>query len=224
MKKLLLGIICTFNISNARADLWGADLPLLAQIVFNTLNTMYQLQQQTKMLSDEMSGINDRISRIQTISDVVNPSDWNQWKDPKTALTKLQKIYQTLPKEYKSEKSDLVEAELSKAMNLISNVSLDTKQTFQSGKELEARALSSSPGVSQKLVASGMGTLITQQAQSQVIQSHVVSLLTQMLADGHEKETRLIMSKGGSLRDISGALSGKDKSFSSTVLGFGGGK
>lgn len=224
MKKIFLVIICTFNISSARADLWGADLPLLAQIVFNTLNTMYQLQQQTKMLQDEMSGINDRIDRIKTISDVVNPNDWDQWKDPKKALTKLQKIYKTLPKEYKSEKSDLVEAELSRAMNLISNVSIDTKQTFQSGKELEARGLSSSPGVSQKLVASGVGTLITQQAQAQVIQSHVVSLLSQMLADGHEKETRLIISKGESYRDISGALGGKDKKFSNTVLGFGGNK
>lgn len=221
MKRILLVIVCTFNFSFARADLWGADLPLLAQIVFNTLNTMYQLQQQTKMLQDEMSGINDRIERIKTISEVVNPNDWNQWKDPKTALAKLQKIYQTLPQEYKSEKSSLVEAELARAMNLISNVAVDTKQTFLSGKELEARGLSSSPGVSQKLAASGVGTLITQQAQSQVIQSHVVSLLSQMLADGHEKETRLITSKGASLRDISGALSTKDKSFSNTVLGFG---
>lgn len=89
----------------------------------------------------------------------------------------------------------MIEAELTNAMNLIARLNLNQLQ-INSGKELEARALGSSPGVSQKLTASGVGTLISLESQTQVIQSHVVSLLTQMLAEGHEKESRMVMSKG----------------------------
>lgn len=220
IKAYVFSIVLMFQL-NAKADLWGADLPLLAKIVFNTLHTMYELQQQTNLLKDEMAGINDRITRIKTISDIVQPSEWDKWKDPKEAVARLDKIYKALPKEYKSEKSTLVESEIAKAMNLVANVSTDSKSTFNSGKELENRALHSSPGVSQKLTASGVGTLISQQAQSQVLQSHVVSLLTQMLADGHEKESRLVISKGESYKTISSELSQKESSFSGTALKFG---
>lgn len=223
IKTLMFSIVLSFQL-NAKADLFGGDLPLLAQIVFNTLHTMYELQQQSRLLKDEMAGINDRINRIKTISDIVQPSEWDKWKDPKEALNRLDKIYKSLPKEYKSEKSDLVESEIARAMNLISNISTDTKSTFKSGKELEARALDSSPGVSTKLTASGVGTLITQQAQSQVIQSHVVSLLTQMLADGHEKDSRMIISKGESYKNFSSSLNQKESSFSKTALKFGSSK
>jgi hypothetical protein len=220
MKKYLFSFFLVFQLQ-AKADLFGGDLPLLAQIVFNTLHTMYELQQQSQLLKDEMAGINDRIQRVKTINDIVQPSEWDNWKDPKEALGRLDKIYKALPKEYKTEKSDLVESEIAKAMTLISNVSTDTKSTFISGKELEARALNSSPGVSAKLTASGVGTLISQQAQSQVIQSHVVSLLTQMLADGHEKESRMILTKAENYKTFSQSLSQKESSFSNTALKFG---
>ena len=185
---------------------------------------MYELQRQSQLMDDEMRGINDKINRIKTINDVVQPSEWSKWKDPSEALRRIQLIYQTLPKEYRSEKSDLIEDELSRAMNLISKVALDTKTTFASGKELENRGLNSSPAVAQKLTASGMGTMITQHAQSQVIQSHIVSLLTQMVADGHEKETRFIVNQGKSYRSFSQSLSSKENTFSSLVFGFGSAK
>ena len=72
MKKLI--IVTAFLIlpyQQAKADLWGADLPLLAEIVFNTLYTMMELQKQTTQMEEQMSGIKDRINRIRTISELV---------------------------------------------------------------------------------------------------------------------------------------------------------
>ena len=224
MKKFFVAFVLVFNFSTARADLFGGDLPLLAQIVTNTLYSMYELQKQSEMWDDQMRGVKDKIYRIETIKKVIQPSEWDKWKDPSEALRRIQLIYQTLPKEYRSEKSDMIEDELSRAMNLVSRVNLETKTTFESGKELENRGLNSSPAVAQKLTASGMGTMISQQAQSQVLQSHMVSLLTQMLAEGHEKETRFIVNKGLSYNNVSKSLNSKENKFSSIVLGFGGGK
>lgn len=221
MKKYLVVILIPFLSLNAKADLWGGDLPLLAQIVTNTLNTIMELQRQRQLMEDEMAGIRDRIDRIRTINDLVQPSQWDQWKNPEEAVRRLGVIYRTMPKEYRSEKADMIESELTNAMNLIARVKSESATNYNSGKELESRALNSSPGVSQKLTASGVGTLISLESQTQVIQSHVVSLLTQMLADGHEKESRLVMTKGQSYSTVSGSLGNKTNKFSDLVLGKG---
>lgn len=218
MKKLVLIAILSLMPLKAKADLWGADLPLLAEIVFNTLHTMMELEKQSQHMSDELSGIKDRIHRIRTISDVVQPSEWEKWKDPKEAINRLRIVYHSIPKEYRSEKYDQIEHELSRAMNLVARIGPETATTFKSGKEMEVRGADASPGVAQKLTASGVGTLIALESQSQVIQSHVISLLTQMLAAGNERETRSVVSRGGSFKAFSTNLSQKDSQFSELVL------
>lgn len=218
MKKLGIVFILSFSL-NAKADLWGADLPLLAEIVFNTLHTMQELEKQSQHWNDELAGIKDKIDRIKTIADMVQPNSWDKWKDPKEALNRLKFIYRTVPKEYRSEKYDLIEDELSKAMNLVARVGPETSTNFKSGKELEYRGANASPGVAQKLTASGIGTLISIESQTQVIQSHITSLLAQMLADMNEKESRTVVTKGSSLKSSSENLSQSDFKFSELVLG-----
>lgn len=202
----------------AKADFWGGDLPLLATIVTNTLMTLRELERQTSMYKDEMDGIRDKLNRIQTISELVQPSTWNDWKDPQVALRRLREIYYTIPNEYRTEKSDEVERELSRAMNAISKISSEAHTTFQSGKELERRAADASPGVANKLTASGVGTLVALEAQSQVLQSHITSLLAQMLAQSNEKEARALVAKGTGFSSLSSSLSQTDSAFSSRAL------
>ena len=145
MKKLILIAALSIMPLKAKADLWGADLPLLAEIVFNTLHTMMELEKQSQHMQDELAGIKDRIHRIRTIADVVQPSEWEKWKDPKEALNRLRIVYHTVPKEYRSEKYDQIEHELSRAMNLVARVGPETATTFKSGKEMEQRGADASP-------------------------------------------------------------------------------
>jgi len=93
----LLGVIMFFAVPS-RADFWGGDLPLLAEIVMNTLNTLNELEKQSTLLQEEMAGIKDKIYRVETIANVVQPATWNEWKNPSEALRRLQTIYYTLPK------------------------------------------------------------------------------------------------------------------------------
>ncbi len=218
MKKLILVGFLMITPFHAKADLWGGDLPLLAQIVFNTLHTMVELERQTKHLDDELAGIRDRIYRIQTIADLVHPSEWDKWKDPREAINRLRMIYHTIPKEYRSEKSDNIEHELSQAMNMVARVTPEAATSFRSGKEMERRGADASPGVAQKLTASGIGSLIAMESQSQVIQSHITSLLAQMLAEGNEKETRSIATKGSSFKSVAVNLGQNSSQFSEVVL------
>lgn len=218
MNRLLFIPLLLLFIKPARADFWGGDIPLLAEIVTNTLNTLSELQKQGGLLNDELAGIKDKINRITTITDLVKPADWNKWKDPREAMNRIKMIYHTLPKEYRSAKSDMIESEISNAMNLAARVSSDAQSAFLSGKEMEQRGADASPGVAQKLTASGVGTLISIQSQQQVAQAHVVSLLTQMLAEANEKESRAIESSGATYRGVQESLGEKDRAFSRLVL------
>lgn len=221
MKKLILVIAFIISPFHAKADLWGGDLPLLAEIVFNTLNTMMELKNQTEAMNDELEGIKERINRIRTISDVVQPSQWDKWKDPKEAINRLRIIYHAIPKEYRSEKYDTIEDEIAKAMNLVARVGPETKKSFESGKELERRGADASPGVAQKLTASGVGSLVSLESQSLVMQSHITSLLAQILAEGNEKETRAVATRGTSMKSFSEHLNQSENKFSRIVLGEG---
>lgn len=219
MKKIVLVSAFLFLPYQAKADLWGADLPLLAEIVFNTLHTMMELEKQSQHMNDELAGIKDRINRIRTISDAVQPSQWEKWKDPREAVTRLRIIYHAMPKEYRSEKYDTIEDEIAKAMNLAARVAPESKTSFESGKELERRGADASPGVAQKLTASGVGSLVSLESQSLTMQSHIITLLAQMLANGNEKETRAVSIRGNSMKAFSTNLSqGGDSKFSRIVL------
>lgn len=220
MKKFLLfpAFLLFVTSQPARADFWGGDIPLLAQIVTNTLSTLAQLQQQTKMLRDQTQGINDQINRIKTIEKLINPSNWKEWKNPEVALKRLKEIYYTLPPEYRNQKSDAFESEMSKAMALSSQMTDEANSTFLSGKELERRGADASPAVAEKLTASGVGTLISLEAQSQVAQSQMISLLSQMLAQGVEQESRKVTMTGNSFKSIGESLSVQEKTLSSLVV------
>lgn len=217
--------ICTLLIALTplTSHAWGgaANIPYLVKIVANTLKTLEELERQTTMLKDQTAGIKDRINRIKTIADLVHPDRWSEWKDPTEAINRLRLIYHTLPKEYHSEKADQIEAEIGRAMNLIAQINRETKSAFDSGKELERLGANSSPGVAQKLTASGVGTLIALESQTQVIQSQITSLLAQMIAEGNEKESRYVVSRAQSFKHISTNIDNKDRRFSQQATSMG---
>ena len=221
MRKYFLVVFCLFGFAPvAHADWFGADLAYLAQIVQNTLGTLTQLQQETGYLSDAYAGINDKIIRLKTIENLVQPSSWSKWRNPKEALRRLKLIYDTMPAQYHNKKSDLIENEISDAMTLVSQVSPNARRAYESGRELERRGENVSPGVAEKLTASGVGSMLQVQSQTMILESHITSLLAQMLADANERETRSVVSRGETFRSVSSSLKARRSSFSREVLGF----
>jgi hypothetical protein len=225
MKKTFLLGLCFAQICltpPAKADLFGGDLPLLAEIVMNTLQTLRELEAQTSLAKAELEGIKEKVTRMKTIAELVQPSSWDEWKDPKEATRRLKEIYFTLPEKYRSEKANALEKELASAMNEIGKLTAGARDTFLSGKELEAKGSDASPGVAQKLTASGTGTLVSMAAQQQVLTSHITSLLVQMLAQSNEQEARAIVSSGAALDAVARNLSQEKTSFSERATAIGG--
>ena len=195
----------------ARADFWGGDIPLLIEIVTNTLNTLYELRDQSEMLRRELRGIDDKIYRLKTVQDIIGPNDLGAWKDPREALRRLQRIYYTLPPEFRTEKSDEVERRISQAMSVAGVLVDSAKPAFNSGKELEKTGLEVGPAVANKMTASGVGTLVALQSQNQVAQATIISLLSQMIAENGSKEVARLNSQSKEYKSMGTGLSGFSK-------------
>ncbi len=206
---IYVALFCSVFVSRpARADFWGGDIPLLLQIITNTLNTLHELQHQSDLLKKELRGIDDKIHRIQAIKELLNPQDKERWKDPVDALKRLQTIYTLLPDQFKTQKSKEVEEQLAQALVLAEQLKRASAPAYESGRELEKKALDSGPAVSQKLAASGIGTLVTLEAQNQVAQGTIINLLSQMIAEGASKDASLASSQAKEMKQMSGGLSG----------------
>lgn len=204
-----LGLLCSLLTPNlSHADMFGGDIPLLIQIVSNTLGTLKQMQHQSSLLKSELRGIEDKIHRIEAIKDVLSPRDKEVWRNPLEAARRLQAIYHLLPAEFKTRKSKEIEAKLADALVLAESLKRASQASFDSGKQLEKKSLDSGPAVAQKLAASGIGTLVTLEAQNQIAQSTIIGLLSQMIAEGESKHAAQISNQAEQMREVGSSLGG----------------
>src|ERR1019366_6690788 len=101
MKKSILTLIFFSLLSlPARADFWGGDLPLLAQILSNAIQELAQLksilgttQDNLDLLRQINQGINDCLALYNTIAPDTNPGLYKDWDKVQTALGKISSIY-----------------------------------------------------------------------------------------------------------------------------------
>src|ERR1700733_11455532 len=86
---VMMIIILSTPINFARADFWGGDLSLLAEIVSNTLQTLYQLRDimgngvdTLQFMRDINSGIRDAMGIMQTFNTTIHPGVMGELQGP----------------------------------------------------------------------------------------------------------------------------------------------
>lgn len=213
MKYLIFIFLITLMVPKQAHAFFGgvSNIPFLIEIVANTLNTLREIRGQTKIMRKEMEGIDDKIKRLEAIRDILQPDNMKDWKDPRIAARRLREIYINLPDEFKTKKSDEIERQLSEAIGLSAQLIEKASSIHKSGKEIEKMGLEKSPGVAQKLTASGIGTLITLESQNQVAQATIISLLSQMIAEEGSKEAARLKSQSEEFKSISKGMTGLSK-------------
>lgn len=203
---LSLVLSLSFAAVPARADLFGGDVAVLAKILVETIKQVRELQKQSDLLEDELRGINDRIRRLAAIKEIIQGTSSEEWKNPAKAVRRLSDIYYTLPPELRTKKADAVESELRRAVDLATRITNSAGDAHRTGADLEKDALGKSPGVAQKLTASGVGSLIELSAQNQVAQGTIISLLTQMVAESSDRSARELSGRSSAYGDMSQTL------------------
>lgn len=208
-QKMILGsslLALSLMTTPVRADLFGGDVAVLAKILVETIKQVRELQKQSDLLEDELRGVNDRIRRLAAIKELIQGTSSEEWRNPAKAVRRLSDIYYTLPPELRTKKADAVELELRRAVDLATRITNSAGDAHKTGSDLEQDALSKSPGVAQKLTASGVGSLIELSAQNQVAQGTIISLLTQMVAESGDRNAREISGRSSAYGDMSRTL------------------
>ncbi|MCM0604499.1 MAG: hypothetical protein KA715_00240 [Xanthomonadaceae bacterium] len=97
---LTVSIVSSLFPKPAKADLWGMDIPLLIQIVTNTIQQVEQLrsivgagQDSLNLMRSINQGVNDSLALAQTIAPNQFSGIYSDWNNTSQALARLEEIY-----------------------------------------------------------------------------------------------------------------------------------
>ena len=124
-----------FSSPKARADLWGGDIHLLIQIVFNTLQQLMAMkdmlenqEDQLDLLREVNAGINDSLDMIRTSFPEIDPGIYSDWNKLGGALEKLAKLYGKPEKSSNSEVEEITDQSVAEAVVLNNDVYKYTRE------------------------------------------------------------------------------------------------
>lgn len=180
---------------SSRADMFGGDLALLAQILSNSVQQLVQLrailrngQEDLGLLKQINNGINDSLNLIRTINPYADPGLFRDLRNVQDAISKLQAIYGIVvdsPSAQAQRNSDQVASE---AFSMGNSIFDYTKDIDRIGNEIAQFSHQVSPGGAQKLTAQSLGVLLNVMTTSLRAQAAGLKLQAQSLAQENKKE------------------------------------
>ena len=180
------------------ADLFGGDIPLLIQIVVNTLQELAQLRAIVGSSQDSLSlmreinqGINDSLNIIQTMRKNQSPGVFGDWKSVDGALGQIQQIYGIVVPSPNSQMEQITDQSVAEAVELNNSVYDYTNQIDDLGEEIKTYSHAVSPGGAQKLTAQTLGIMLHVMNESLRTQATGLKLQAQALelSNSREKES-----------------------------------
>lgn len=210
MKKLIALILSLSVVFTqpARADLFGGDVVVLAQILANAIQQLAQLrsllqngQDSLELMRDINRGINDSLNLIRTISPNTDPGLYRDWQKVTDALAQLESIYGIVIESRDSRAQKDTDQTVAEAIALNNSIYKYTKGIDEIGEMIKQASHSVSPGGASKLTAQSLGVMLnlqnemlrTQatglklQAQSLMVQNRKDKERTRQMVDGADK-------------------------------------
>ena len=194
-KTAIAAIFALFLPFSSRADMFGGDIMVLAQILNNSIQQLVQLrailrngQEDLGLLKEINAGINDSLNLIRTINPYVDPGLFRDLKNVQDAISKLQAIYGIVvdsPSAQAQRNSDQVASE---AFSMGNSIFDYTKEIDRVGAEIIQFSHQVSPGGAQKLTAQSLGVLLNVMTTSLRAQAAGLKLQAQSLAQENKKE------------------------------------
>lgn len=223
LKRILVFFAILLSLSYprpVRADLWGGDIPLLIQIVANTLQQLAQLrailgnaQDSLALMRDINRGINDALNVARTISGDRSAGVFENWKTVDEALRQIQDIYGIVVPSPNSRIEQTTDQSVAEAVKLNNSVYDYTKQIDELGEQIKSYSHAVSPGGAQKLTAQTLGVMLHVMNQSLRTQATGLKLQAQSLelVNRREKESSREIVQNN--LDLKNAMSGANPKF-----------
>ena len=186
---LPLVLFSTAIVPDARADFWGGDLPLLFQIVTNTLEELVRLKaildngKDTLGLLNEVNrGINDALALIRTMNTTLSPGVLAQYKNPRELYDVLTRIYGQIPRTSQAGLETLHDQTVAESITL-HNQAFDYAAAIDPEAErIKDYSRVASPAGAAKLTAESVGVLIHVSNQILRTNAAMLKILSENLA------------------------------------------
>ena len=183
--------------TSLRADFFGGDLPLLAQLIVNSIQQIMQLksivssgEDTLDLMKDINKGIGDSLRVLRTINPNIDPGIYRDWQNVDDAMRKLQAVYGIIVPSKDAAVQRDSDAVVSEAVTLNNQIYGYTHDIDVIGEEIKDFSHEVSPGGAQKLTAQTLGIMLHVMNQSLRTQGEGLKLQAQMLAvqNKHEKD------------------------------------
>ena len=214
MKKRLMAATAAMVLlisSGARADLWGADVAVLAQILQQTILQLAELKSilQTGddtlgLLRDINRGINDSLQMASTLGIRIDPGIYRELKQLDQAVRSIEQIYGRTVDSPVANVQRNTDQTVAEAISFNNELNEYAANLDRIGEEIKAYSHVVSPGGATKLTAESIGVLIHVMNQQMRATGQGLKLQAQAMAVENKKEkdhTAQYLKEGQALKE-----------------------
>ena len=179
----------------AKADIWGADVAVLLEILANALQQLVQLKALLKngddtldLLRDINRGINDSLYMAETLGLRVDPGIYRELKNVDQSVQSLEKIYGIVTDSKLATVQRNTDQTVAEAITFNNDLNDYAYKVDQIGEEIKRFSHSVSPGGAAKLTAESLGVVIHVMNQQMRAQGQGLKLQAQSMAVQNKKD------------------------------------
>ncbi len=205
---LLVILSCAFT-STARADIFGGDDAILADILqeavqqYSALTQIVSTGQGTEqILLNANAGIGESLALLHSMFPRIDPGIYQKYDKIKDILGQLKSIYGEATQSGEFVTQNDTDKEVAEAINLNNKVYDYSNELDAVGEQIKKYSNDASPGRAQKLTAQALGALIHAQSASNRIQGASLKLQAQALEIQNHKDkesTKIAVATSGQL-------------------------
>lgn len=200
MKKKFISVVLSFCIftsapQTAKADMAGADIPILLEILANSLQQLIQLKAMLEngtdtldLLRDINRGINDSLGIAETLGLRLDPGIYRDLKNINQAALSLEKIYGLVTESKLAIVQRNTDQTVAEAITFNNELNDYAFKLDRIGEEIKRFSHAVSPGGAAKLTAESLGVVIHVMNQQMRAQGQALKLQAQAMAVQNKKD------------------------------------
>lgn len=178
-----------------RADFFGGDLPMLAQIVANTLQQLSQLRQilgagrdTIGLLRDINEGIREAMGLMKTMNTTIKPGVLSQIQHPNQAMKLIEQLYGPIAKTFNAPLERLTDQSVAEAVTLHNQAFQYADMVDPEAERIKDYSRGVSPAGAGRLTAQSLGVLINVTNQVLRTNAAMLKIMSEQLALQNRRE------------------------------------
>lgn len=200
MKKKIMTVFTVFSLvfsysQPGRCDVWGADIPILLEILAQSIQQLIQLKAMLQnsddtlnLLQDVNRGINDSLYLAQTLGLRVDPGIYRDLRTIDQAAQSLESIYGAVTDSKLAPVQRNTDQTVAEAISFNNDLNEYAFRLDQIGEEIKQYSHAVSPGGAAKLTAESLGVMIHVLNQQMRAQGQGLKLQAQAMAVANKKD------------------------------------